>query len=61
VFKKIARTSAIVLALTVPAIQVTQVHAQAPVVTGGNPVPTGENCSIVSTIVCIVLGALSSV
>lgn len=62
-FKKIARTSAIVLSLTVLAVPAAQMHGQAPVVTGGNPVPTGEPGSDVSSsmIVMMVISALSTV
>jgi hypothetical protein len=63
VLKKIVRTSAIVLALTALAIPVKQVQAQAPVVTGSNPVPTGENDSVSTEIIVttILIGMLSSV
>ncbi len=41
-FKKIAQSSAIALALTVFAAAPSHVYAQQ-VVTGGNPMPSGEN------------------
>ena len=61
--KQFVQRSAFVLALTVLAVPMRQVQAQAPVVTGGNPVPTGEGSDSVSTgiFLSILLGVLSSV
>jgi hypothetical protein len=58
--KKIAQTSAILLALSVLAVPATQVHAQS--VTGTDPMPTGGDSDVTAMSVALILmGALSSV
>lgn len=63
--RKIARKSAIVLSLTILAIPVKELDAQAlpSVVTGANPVPTGEGNSAISSgmVLMVLFTALSSV
>jgi hypothetical protein len=60
--KKFLHRSALVLALTVLAVPTGRMYAQssgAPVVTGGNPMPTGEDVSTDMTAL-LLLSAISN-
>ncbi len=58
--KKITQSSALLLALTVFAVPMQQINAQS-VVSGTNPMPTGEDYSSSQDAMLIMLGALSTV